>query len=231
MQYRPLTLPALAVAVTGSVLLVAPAAHADNDVNTLTPNNHRLNDGVVANVYTVQHQAGCTNDVKINPQLQLAAQWQTHDVLNNRNLDGDIGSDGSTAQSRAQAAGYRGTVAETVAINPALAISGTELINQWYYNPAYFAIMSNCANTQIGVWSENSLDRTVVVAVYGQPQVPVQPRPLGPEVGLPAPVVLQENVPLDPSPDYDASDEIEYGIDWLPWILRGVYPPPAYPPN
>ena len=231
MPYRPLTLPALAVAVTGSVLLVAPAAHADNDVNTLTPNNHRLNDGVVANVFTVQHQAGCTNDVKINPQLQLAAQWQTHDVLNNRDLDGDIGSDGSTAQSRAAAAGYRGTVAETVAINPALAISGIELINQWYYNPAYFAIMSNCANTQIGVWSENSLDRTVVVAVYGQPQVPVQPRPLGPEVGLPAPVVLQENVPLDPSPDYAASDEIEYGLDWFPWILRGVYPPPAYPPN
>ena len=152
MPYRPLTLPALAVAVTGSVLLVAPAAHADNDVNTLSPNNHRLNDGVVANVFTVQHQAGCTNDVKINSQLQLAAQWQTHDVLNNRDLDGDIGSDGSTAQSRAAAAGYRGTVAETVAINPALAISGIELINQWYYNPAYFAIMSNCANTQIGVW-------------------------------------------------------------------------------
>jgi hypothetical protein len=31
------------------------------------------------------------------------------------------------------------------------------------------AIMSNCAYTQIGVWSENSLDRTVVVAVYGWP--------------------------------------------------------------
>jgi hypothetical protein len=31
------------------------------------------------------------------------------------------------------------------------------------------AIMSNCANTQLGVWSENSLDRSVVVAVYGQP--------------------------------------------------------------
>jgi uncharacterized protein YkwD len=231
MQYRPRTLPALVVAAAGSVLLGAPAAHADNDVNTLTPNNHRLNDGVVANVFTVQHQAGCTNDVKINPQLQLAAQWQTHDVLNNRDLDGDVGSDGSTPQARASAAGYRGQVAETVAINPALAISGIELINQWYYNPAYKAIMSNCANTQIGVWSENSLDRTVVVAVYGQPDQPVPPRPLGPEVGLPSPVVLQENVPLDPSPDYDASDEIEYGIDWFPWILRGVYPPPAYPPN
>jgi hypothetical protein len=29
--------------------------------------------------------------------------------------------------------------------------------------------MSNCANTEIGVWSENSLDRSVAVAVYGQP--------------------------------------------------------------
>ena len=26
-----------------------------------------------------------------------------------------------------------------------------------------------CANTTIGVWSEDSLDRTGVVAVYGQP--------------------------------------------------------------
>jgi hypothetical protein len=186
---------------------------------------------VVANVFTVQHQAGCTNDVHPNSQLQLAAQWQTHDVLTNRSLDGDIGSDGSTPQARANAAGYKGQVAETVAINPALAISGIELINQWYYNPGYYAIMSNCANTQIGVWSENSLDRTVVVAVYGQPDQPVPPRPPGPEVGLPAPVVLAENVPPDPSPDYDASDEIEYGINWLPWILRGGYPPPALPPN
>lgn len=70
---------------------------------------------------------------------------------------------------RADNAGFVGTVAETVAINPALAISGIEILNQWYYRPDYMAIMSNCANTQIGVWSENSLDRSVVVAVYGQP--------------------------------------------------------------
>jgi hypothetical protein len=229
MAYRSLTLPALAIAA--ALVLGTPAAHADNDDNTLVPNNKRLNDGVVANVYTVQHQAGCTNDVKINPQLRLAAEWHTRDVLNNGALDGDIGSDGSTPQSRAEAAGYRGKVAETVAINTALAISGVELINQWYYNPAYFAVMSNCANTQMGVWSENSLDRTVVVAVYGQPEVPVENRPLGPEIGLPPGVVLAENGAPDPNPDYDASDEIEYGINWFPWILRGVYPPPAYPPN
>jgi hypothetical protein len=214
-----MTLPALAVVAAGTVL-GSPAAQADNK---------RLNDSVVANVFTVQHQAGCTNDVKINPQLQLAAQWHTLDVLNNRNLNGDVGSDGSTAQDRANAAGYRGRVAETVAINPALAISGVELMNQWYYNPAYFAIMSNCANTQIGVWSESGLDRTVVVAMYGQPDRPVAPTPLGTNVGLPPAVVLPENVPLDPSPDYDASDEVEFGISWLPWILRGVYPPPGMP--
>jgi len=229
MAYRSLTLPALAIAA--ALVLGTPAAHADNDDNTLVPNNKRLNDGVVANVYTVQHQAGCTNDVKINPQLRLAAEWHTRDVLNNGALDGDIGSDGSTPQSRAEAAGYRGKVAETVAINPALAISGVDIINQWYYNPAYFAIMANCANTQMGVWSENSLDRTVVVAVYGQPDQSVENRPFGPEIGLPPGVVLAENSPLDPNPDYDGSDEIEYGINWFPWILRGVYPPPAYPPN
>jgi uncharacterized protein YkwD len=232
MQYRPLTLSALVVAAASATLLDAPAAHADNDNNTLIPNNKRLNDGVVANVYTVQHQAGCTNDVKINPQLQLAAQWHTDDVLNNRNLDADIGSDGSTVQDRAQAAGFRGKVAETVAINPALPISGIELINQWYYNPAYFAIMSNCGNTAIGVWSENSLDRTVVVAVYGQPERPVDTTGSGAEVSpLSSLGDRSDNIPIDPSPDYDGSSELEYGLAWLPWILRGVYPPPAYPPQ
>ncbi|BBZ69780.1 CAP domain-containing protein [Mycobacterium paraseoulense] len=221
MKHHTLTLPAL-FAVASAAVAGTQAAYADNK---------RLNDSVVGNVFTVQHQAGCTNDVKINPQLQLAAQQHAVDLLNNRTLNGDIGSDGSMPQDRANAAGYRGAVAETVATNPAVAISGIELINQWYYNPAYFAIMSNCANSQIGVWSENTPDRTVVVAVYGQPSRPTPARPMGPESGLPSPVVLQENVPLDPSPDYDASDEVEFGINWLPWILRGVYPPPAMPPQ
>jgi len=155
----------IAASCVGAMLIVGtssaiPTAHADNK---------RLNDGVVANVYTIQHQAGCTNNVKINPQLQLAAQRHTDDVLNNRTLDGDTGSDGSTPQDRAAAAGFRGHVAETITINPALAISGIEILQQWYYNPADLAIMQNCAYTTMGVWSENILDRTVVVALYGQP--------------------------------------------------------------
>lgn len=149
---------ALQVVLSAAAVVSAPIVHADN---------HRLNGSVVSNVYTVQRQAGCTNNLTVSPQLQLAAQWHTIDVLNNRALNGDVGSDDSTSQDRAHAAGYPGRVAETVAINPPLAISGIELINQWYYNPAYLAIMRDCAYTQIGVWSENSLDRTVVVAVYG----------------------------------------------------------------
>ena len=53
------------VAVVGAAGAGTPAANADNK---------RLNDRVVANVYTIQHQAGCTNDVKINLKLQLAGR-------------------------------------------------------------------------------------------------------------------------------------------------------------
>jgi hypothetical protein len=161
--------------------------------------------------------------------LQLAAQWHTRDVLNNRNLDGDIGSDGSTPQDRANAAGFHGQVGETVAINQSIAISGNDLLNRWYYNPAYMAIMSNCVNSQIGVWSENSPDRTVVVAVYGQP--PPSSNASQRNVAELPPGSQANNLPLDPSPDYDASDEIENGNNWWAWILRGVYPPPGIPPQ
>ena len=40
---------------------------------------------------------------------------------------------------------------------------------------------------------------------------------------------------MDPTPDYDVSDEIEFFMRYLGWGLRGVtdgngYPPQAYPP-
>ncbi|WP_285032730.1 CAP domain-containing protein [Mycolicibacterium sp. lyk4-40-TYG-92] len=154
------TIALLSLTAVALTLGLSARARADNS---------RLNSSVIANVYTIQRQAGCTNEVRRNPQLQMAAQWHADDLMANRNLDGNNGADGSTPAQRAHAAGYRGTVAETVAINPAIAISGIEILNQWYYNPADMAIMSNCANIDMGVWSENSIDRTVVVAVYGAP--------------------------------------------------------------
>ncbi|OBJ89759.1 hypothetical protein A9W97_14075 [Mycobacterium gordonae] len=153
----------VAVSLTAAAVLAVPSARADNK---------RLNDAVVSGVYTLQHQAGCTNDVVMNNSLYLAAQWHADDMMNNRNINDDIGSDGSSAQDRANAAGFRGRVTETVAVNPALSISSFELFNQWYNNPDYLAIMRDCANTAMGVWSANSLDRTVVVALYGQPAAP-----------------------------------------------------------
>ncbi|WP_118915434.1 CAP domain-containing protein [Mycobacterium shigaense] len=151
------------VIVSAAGTLAAPAAYADNK---------RLNSAVVSAVYTLQHQAGCTNDVIRNNALTLAAEWHAEDMMNNRNINDDTGSDGSSPQDRANAAGFRGRAAETVAINPAIAISSLELVKQWYYNPDDMAIIRDCANTAIGVWSDNSVDRTVVVAVYGQPVPP-----------------------------------------------------------
>ena len=211
-----LTASTATLLLTTAMTLATADARADNDNNTLVANNKRFNDSVVDNVYTIQRQAGCDHDVNISPQLRQAAVQQAHDMMNNRALDGDIGSDGSTAQDRANAAGFQGNVAETAAINPALAMSGIELMRQWYNNPDYLAIMQDCAHTVMGVDSENSLDRTVVVAVYGQPAP-----------GSQQPVISS----TDPNPDYDGTDELEFGLNWLPWILRGVYPPPAYPPQ
>src|SRR5246127_4504539 len=112
----------VAVLLSGTAALAAPTAHADNK---------RLNSAVVSAVYTLQHQAGCTNDIIRDNALTLAAEWHADDMINNRNIDDDIGSDGSTPQDRADAAGFRGKAAETVAINPAIAISSLELVNQW----------------------------------------------------------------------------------------------------
>jgi Cysteine-rich secretory protein family len=155
---RPLAW-AMSISFAFVAVVTTPPAHADN---------LRLNNGIVTNVDTIRNQAGCKTGLHINPQLQFAAQRHTDDVLNNHALDGDIGSDGSTVQDRARGAGYSGAVAETVAINQSLAINDLDIMGNWYYRPDYFAIMSNCANTQIGVWSDNSFDRSVLVAVYGQ---------------------------------------------------------------
>jgi uncharacterized protein YkwD len=147
-------------ASAGAAILLAPAAHADND---------RLNESVFVNIATAQAQNGCPTEPHLDGRLTDAARRHTFDVRDNRNINDDIGSDGSTPQDRARDAGFVGKVAETTAINPALSITGIEILGQWWYNPAYRAIMQDCSNTAIGVWSENSLDRTVVVAVYGQP--------------------------------------------------------------
>lgn len=43
--------------------------------------------------------------------------------------------------------------------------------------------------------------------------------------------LCDEGAHMDPSLDYDASDELQYGIAAYAWLLRGVYPPPSYLPE
>jgi uncharacterized protein YkwD len=160
MTKRVVTLCALASVTLGTFVTTAAPANADNK---------RLNNSVFQNIYTMQHQAGCTTEPKVDPRLVAAAQRQAIDAVNNPDLNGDLGTDGSTPQSRANDAGFVGTVAQTVATNPALAINGIDILGQWYWDPVAKATIENCANTAIGVWSENSLARSVVVALYGQP--------------------------------------------------------------
>jgi uncharacterized protein YkwD len=155
-------LPVVVIAVAAS-LAVSPVAHADNK---------RLNASVFGNIYTAQHQNGCTTEPRLDGRLVDAARRHTLDVLNHDDVNGDIGSDGSTVQDRARDAGFPGRVVETIATNPALAISGIEILNQWWADPVARATMQDCSNTAIGVWSENSINRTVVVAVFGQPGSP-----------------------------------------------------------
>ena len=111
----------------------------------------RLNDAVVANVYRVQQPSGCSRATTVGHRLPRAAPLHTRDMLANRTLDGDIGSDGSCPQERARAAGFTARLSETVAVNSTRAISGIELLNRWHHSDAYYA--SECANTATGVWS------------------------------------------------------------------------------
>ena len=151
------------VLIAAGALSVSPVAHADNK---------RLNSSVFGNIYTAQQLNGCTTEPRLDGRLVDAARRHTLDVLDHDDVNGDIGSDGSTAQDRARDAGFPGRAVETIAVNPALAISGIEILNQWWPDPVSRATMQDCSNTSIGVWSENSINRTVVVAVYGQPGTP-----------------------------------------------------------
>jgi uncharacterized protein YkwD len=146
--------------VVASMAVAMPVASADNN---------RLNYSVYTNIYTLQKQSGCVTDVSPDRRLVDAAKRHTLDLLNNPDINGDIGSDGSTIADRALASGFTGEVAETIAINPAIAISGIEILGQWYGDPAAWATMKDCKYTAVGVWSENSIARTVVVAMYGAP--------------------------------------------------------------
>lgn len=53
-------------------------------------------------------------------------------MLNNRDLDGGLGADGSAPQDRAAVAGFETTWPKRSRLTRHSAISGIEALNQWY---------------------------------------------------------------------------------------------------
>jgi hypothetical protein len=137
--------------------------------------NARLNDGIVADGSPFSTKPGCTNDIEINPPLQLAAQWHTDDVLNNRALDNDIGSEGPHHNSGPTPPDSAATCPKPYhqprpgdqrhRDSPPVVLQPRRFRR---HVPPGSTDSLDCANTVVGVWLENSLDRPVVVAVYGQ---------------------------------------------------------------
>ena len=112
-------------------------------------------------------------DIRMIPPLGLAAQRYARDLVSHPELGRPDRLDGSTPQSRSAAAGYPGRSARPSRSMRHWPSTPRDAITQWYHDPAAWAIMSDCANTAIGVWSENSLDRSVVVVVTaGRPSRP-----------------------------------------------------------
>ncbi len=170
-----------ALVVAAGSVIGTPTAGADNK---------RLNDGVVANVYTMQHQAGCTTDIKINPKLRLgravahrrrAQQPRSQRRYRFRRFDGGR----SRAQRRLRRAGRRDDGHQSGAGHQ------RHRVDQPVVSPARLQRDHvGLRNVDIGVWSANLIDRTVVVAVYGKgdgaPPVQSPGRPFGaPGAGAP----------------------------------------------
>jgi uncharacterized protein YkwD len=145
-----------------AAIVAAPPASGDN---------LRLNKSVFNDILIAQANNGCPVQARTDPRLTDAARRHTFDVRDNQ-IDGHLGSDGSTPADRARDSGFSGRTAETVAVAPSVAISGLAVLDQWWNDPAARAVMQDCSNTAIGVWSENAAFRTALVAVYGQPGIP-----------------------------------------------------------
>ncbi len=76
--------------LVAGLLASPPCARADNK---------RRNSGVFINVYTAQRQNSCQTEPRLDDRLVDAARRHTLDVLNNPDIEGDIGSDGSKRSS------------------------------------------------------------------------------------------------------------------------------------
>lgn len=96
-----------------------------------------------------------------DPRLTLAAQRHANDMLRN-GVDGHIGSDGSSPQTRIADAGYAqtGYTGEIVYWGTGSLATATAALDLWMQSPAHRAIILDCAFTAGGfatAWDGNKI--------------------------------------------------------------------------
>lgn len=103
--------------VTVAVLVVCQTYLSNLIGAPAAADNKRLNDGGGQRLHgeeTERLRHRYSDQPTAAARRAVARQRRLH----NRTMDGDLGSDGSTVQDRADRAGYQGVVSQTVAINP-----------------------------------------------------------------------------------------------------------------
>ena len=150
--------PPAAMLLAGPVL-AAPTAHADRTAQQ----RRRLRRLHVA------APAGCTNDVIRATRSTPAAQWHADDMINNRNINDDTGSDGSTPQDRANAAAVRAKRPRPWRSTRPWPSAAWNWSTSGTTTPMTWRSSGTAPTPPWGCASDNTLDRTVVVAMYGQP--------------------------------------------------------------
>ena len=88
-----------------------------------------------------------TNALAPQPQLTQAALAHTNDMVTNNVFD-QVGSDKSTPETRAKAAGYNGSVDENIGAG---SNAVQEIVDAWMNSPEHCSIIMDPANRTIGI--------------------------------------------------------------------------------
>ena len=115
-------------------------------LNTIAESPARADDlgtALYSGVNRLRQKCGTIAD---DPRLTVAAQRHANDMLRN-GLDGHIGSDGSSPQTRIADAGYPriARTGEIVYWGTGSAATPTAALDWWMGSPAHRAIILNCA--------------------------------------------------------------------------------------
>jgi uncharacterized protein YkwD len=113
-----------------------------------------------------QRSANGCGPVKLNTQLQTAAQRQSDDMAA-RNFFSHTNPDGAGPQQRIEAAGYKwSTWGENIARGQA---TPSSVMDSWMNSPGHRANILNCAFTELGVGVHTGPDGPWWTQDFGAP--------------------------------------------------------------